>query len=172
MTEVDLSTLSTARSDASATLSMARLLTNMARRGTYDSRPGSPNYDRNHYTQPLQPDEQITTAYPAVVGVGSTAVPAVVRETNRGNIYVDPYRFPPAPGLIASAAARRVRQLGLQQPMLFRSDQVQRLLQRPDRIEISAPGVAIRGFPDAPMGKVTDLSLKDQFFHAWRLARG
>jgi hypothetical protein len=120
----------------------------------------------------LQPDEQMTVAYPAVVGVCSTSVPAVVRETNRANIYVDPYRFPPAPGLIASTAARRIRQLGLQQPMVFRSDQVQRLVQRPDRVEIAAPGVAIRGFPDAPMGKVTDLSPKDQLRHAWRLARG
>jgi hypothetical protein len=144
----------------------------MARRGTYDSRPDSPNYDRSHYTQPVQLGEQVTATYPAVVGIGGSSVPAVVRETDQANVYVDPYRLPPAPGLIAGGAARRLRQTGLQQPMMFHSDELQRPVQRPDRVELSTPDVQIRGFPDAPMGKVTDPSPREQLRHAWRLARG
>jgi hypothetical protein len=168
----DLTTLRGGLSDASTAMSLARLAGDARRRGyVYDSDPQSPRYAANHFTQDLQAGEVVTRAYAGNVGVGSSHLPAVVRETNLGNVYVDPYRLPPAPSLPSKLAARRLASIGLQRPMSFGAADVQ-MTETPGRVDISAPGVNVMGLPDAPLGAVTNMSLGEQARHAWRLARG
>jgi hypothetical protein len=168
----DLSQLASLRSNVSTTTGLAAILAEIARRGTYDSRPDSPNYGLNHFSQPLQPGEQLTTAYPGVVGIGSSYVPAVIRETSENNLYVDPYRMPRSPGLLGKLAGRQLDSIGLQQPMVFDRQQIQLEVNQPNLVQMSTPVGQVRGFPDAPLGRVTDLSAREQARHAWRLARG
>jgi hypothetical protein len=156
----------------SATVGLGRLLGEMAQRGAYDSRPDSPAYASHHFMQPLAPDESVTAAYPALLGSGRTYVPAVIRETDQDRTYVDPYRFPKAPGAIGRVAQFSLGRTGLQQGHSFDAAEIQRRQVSADRVEMSTPTVQIKAFPNEPLGKVTDMSPGKQLRHAWLLARG
>lgn len=156
----------------SATVGLGRLLGEMARRGSYDSRPDSPAYYRHHDPLPLAPDERVTAAYPALFGSDGTYVPGVVRETDQNRTYVDPYIFPKTPGAIGRVAQLSLGRTGLQEGHSFDAGEVQRRQVTADRVEMSTPSLEIKAFPNEPLGKVTDMSPGQQLRHAWLLAKG